>query len=160
MHFAQQLQPPAANLEDELFIENAHEKQRDKRCLNNDAEGYEKLRYKIHAQKNAGMGDAAHGTYYKYGDRVHHEVQKQRNGGHCRRSSVLEHENKRCRLAAGRRRRDRGKENIGGGKNNALSGGKTMPEESAGALQAKPLKVDKAKCAQHGKHYPHRISTL
>ena len=45
-------------------------------------------------------------------------------------------------------------------KNNALSGWKTMPEESAGALQTESLKVDKAKCAQHGKHYPHRISTL
>ena len=62
--------------------------------------------------------------------------------------------------AAGCRWGDRGKENIGGGKNNALSGWKTMPEESAGALQTESLKVDKAKCAQHGKHYPHRISTL
>lgn len=77
MYFAQQPQAPAANLEDELFIENAHEKQCDKRCLNNDAEGNEKLRNKAHAAKNARINKAAHSTYSKYGNRVHHKVQKQ-----------------------------------------------------------------------------------
>lgn len=35
------------------------------------------FRNKAHAAKNARINKAAHSTYSKYGNRVHHKVQKQ-----------------------------------------------------------------------------------
>lgn len=74
MQLAEQPKPPATDIQYEPVTKNAHQKQRDKRYLNDDTESYKQLGCKTHAHKYARIDHAAHGAYEQYGDRVHKKI--------------------------------------------------------------------------------------
>ena len=93
----------------------------------------------------------------KYRHRVHHQIEQQGYRRNCGGDAPAHHNEQRRRLSAGCRGGDGGKIYVGRRVKDCAACGTGTFKETAGALKAEPLKIDKAEGTQKSRRYPQRI---